>query len=164
MGAASLQRCWHFSRSAADSTTRAARFCLVLIACLAQLWMPVHRPHARGFPAQSVGYGAPATANGPEIVSIGAGQSGVPCPLHGTHAGSRDGNGPPPCNNGNYPCCPCICCSPAHGAMVILPQETARTAYDAPLFSTIAAPPAVLGRLARFAVFAGQPRAPPTLI
>jgi hypothetical protein len=47
--------------------------------------------------------------------------------------------------------------------MGILPQETVRAAYVPPL-SAIAAPPALLGSLARFAVFAGQPRAPPILI
>jgi hypothetical protein len=46
--------------------------------------------------------------------------------------------------------------------MGILPQETARAAY-APS-SAIVAPPAILGSLARFAVFAGQARAPPILI
>jgi hypothetical protein len=44
--------------------------------------------------------------------------------------------------------------------MGILPQETARAA-DAPPLSAIATPPVLLGSLARFAVIAGQPRAPP---
>jgi hypothetical protein len=157
VGAAGLQRCWHFSRSAADSTTRTARFCVVLIACLAQLWMPVQRPHAPGFPAQSVDYGAAATANGPEIVSIGAGQSG-PCPLHGTHAGSQNNNGPAPCPD--CPFCPCPCCAPLHAAIGILPQEISRAGY-APSFSEATRPPPVIGSAARFAVIAGQPRAPP---
>jgi hypothetical protein len=48
--------------------------------------------------------------------------------------------------------------------MGILPQETAaRAAYEPPL-SAIAAPPALLGTLPRFAAFAWQPRAPPILI
>jgi hypothetical protein len=47
--------------------------------------------------------------------------------------------------------------------MGILPQETARTAYALPLSTTVA-PPALLGTRTRFAVFAGQPRAPPILI
>jgi len=47
--------------------------------------------------------------------------------------------------------------------MGILPHETARAAYPPPL-SAIAAPPALLGSLARFAAFAGQPRAPPILV
>jgi hypothetical protein len=45
----------------------------------------------------------------------------------------------------------------------ILPQEMARAA-DAPPLSAIATPPLLLGSLARFAVIAGQPRAPPILI
>jgi hypothetical protein len=48
--------------------------------------------------------------------------------------------------------------------MGILPQETARAAYAPTTLSAIAAPPALLGSLARFAVIAGQPRAPPILI
>jgi hypothetical protein len=44
--------------------------------------------------------------------------------------------------------------------MGILPQETARAAYAPPHSATVA-PPALLGTLKRFAVFAGQPRAPP---
>jgi hypothetical protein len=47
--------------------------------------------------------------------------------------------------------------------MGILPQGMAGAAYAPPL-SAIAAPPALLGSLARFAVIAGQPRAPPILI
>jgi hypothetical protein len=160
VGAASLQRCWHFSRSATDSTTRAARLCLVLIACLAQLWMPAHRPHAPGFPAQAMSYGAAATANGPETVSIGARQSG-PCPLHDTHAGSQNNNGPAPCPD--CPFCPCPCCAPLHAAMGILPQQISRIGFERP-FSEAAPPPAVLGSALRFAVVAGQPRAPPVLI
>ncbi|MFZ3328650.1 MAG: hypothetical protein WA231_23415, partial [Methylocella sp.] len=61
------------------------------------------------------------------------------------------------------PFCPCPCCSHVNAAIGILPQAAARAAY-APQFSTIIAPPARLGSAARFAVFAGQPRAPPLSI
>ncbi len=92
-----------------------------------------------------------------------AGQSSVPCSVHGTRASSNGGDGPAFCHHGDCPFCPCPCYSHVYAAMGILPQETARAAY-APTLSAIPAPPALLGSLARFAVFAGQPRAPPILI
>jgi hypothetical protein len=45
----------------------------------------------------------------------------------------------------------------------ILSQEAAQADY-APLISAFAAPPTLLCPVARFAKFAGQPRAPPVLI
>ncbi len=108
--------------------------------------------------------GAGAEASRLTLLSIDAGQPGVPCALHGAHANSHQGNGPPPCNNGDCPCCPfCPCCAAIHAAMGILPQEVVRADY-APFVSTFAAPPAVLGLITRFVAFAGQPRAPPVLI
>jgi len=104
-----------------------------------------------------------ATGSGFTPARFDAGQSGVPCPLHGTHATSHDGNGPAPCHHGDCPFCPCPCCSHVYAAMGILPQETSRAAYAPPLSATVA-PAALLGSLARFAVIAGQARAPPILI
>lgn len=153
----------HFSRSPARGWTQAARICLVFLACLAQLWMPAQRLHAAGFAAPSVIYGTAAPGSGATPASFDVGQAGVPCALHGTHASSNSG-GPAPCHNDECSFCPCpCCCAQVHAAVGILPQETVRAAY-APLHSTSVAPPALLGSVARFAVFAGQPRAPPILI
>jgi hypothetical protein len=153
----------HFSRSPARGWTRAARCCLVLLACLAQLWMPAQHPHTPGIVAHSVVHETAASSSGVTPASFDAGQSSVPCAIHGNRAGSNGGDGPAPCHHGDCPFCPCCCCSQLHAAMGILPQEAARAAYAPPL-SAIAAPPALLGSLARFAVIAGQPRAPPILI
>jgi hypothetical protein len=151
----------HFSRRPARGWTRAARICLVLLACLAQLSMPAQHPHAPGFAAQSMVHGSAATSTGVTAANFAAGQSSVPCAVHGTRANPNGGDPPAPCH-GNCPFCPCPC-SHVYAAMGILPQETARAAYPPPL-SVIAAPPALLGTLPRFAVFAGQPRAPPILV
>ncbi|MGH6811493.1 MAG: hypothetical protein ACREDM_03830 [Methylocella sp.] len=133
--------------------TRAARCCLVLLACLAQLWL---------LPAQAARSTVTAARSAVTAASFDAGQSSVPCAVHGTRP--SDGNTPAPCPHGDCPFCPCpCCCSHVHAAMGILPQEAARAAY-APPFSTIAAPPVRLGSASRFAVFAGQPRAPPLSI
>ncbi|MGH6856490.1 MAG: hypothetical protein ACRECP_02320 [Methylocella sp.] len=119
-------------------------------------------PHAPGFAAHST---LTAARSGITPARFDVGQSGVPCAVHGTRASSNDGNGGgAPCPDGDCPFCPCpCCCSHVHAAMGILPQEAARAAY-APPFSTIAPPPVRLGSAARFAVFAGQPRAPPLSI
>src|SRR5262249_53692087 len=101
--------------------------------------------------------------SGSTIVSVDAEKPSFPCPLHSTRAKSHHGNSSPPCNNGDCPFCPCPCCAPMHAAMGILSQEAAQADY-APLISAFAPPPTLLCPLARFANFAGQPRAPPVLI
>jgi hypothetical protein len=50
-----------------------------------------------------------------------------------------------------------------HAAIGILPPEMSRAAY-APPFAKLSPPPVLLGSTVRFAVVAGQPRAPPILI
>ena len=126
--------------------------------------MPAQHRHAPGIAAHSVVHETAASSSGVTLASFDAGQSSVPCAVHGTRASPNGGDGPAPCPHGDCPFCPCpCCCSHVYAAMGILPQETARAAYAPPL-SAIAAPPALLGSLARFAVFAGQPRAPPILI
>ncbi len=97
------------------------------------------------------------------LTSFDAGRSRVPCAVHGTRASPNGGDGPSPCPHGDCPFCPCPCWSSVHAAMGILPQGTARAAYAPPL-SAIAAPPVLLGSLARFATFTWQARAPPILI
>ncbi len=165
MRAAGLRPSKHFSRSRATGWTRAARFCLVLLACLAQLLVPAQHRHAPGFAAHSMVHEIAASSSGVTPASFDAGQSSVPCAMHGTRASSGGGNGSAPCPHGDCPFCPCPCCySHVHAAMGILPQETARAAYAPLPLSAIAAPPARLGSLTRFAVFAGQPRAPPILV
>jgi len=162
VGAASLQRRGYFSLNCACSSTRGARLWLVLLACLAQLWMPAQYRHAPAFAAHTVAYGAAATRF--TIASLDEGQFGVPCPLHGRTVNSYDDNGPSHRDHENCPCCACLCCcSLMHAALGILPQETGGAVF-APLLSTIAATPAFLGSYARFAAFAWQPRAPPILI
>ncbi|MDQ6868875.1 MAG: hypothetical protein M3178_10895 [Pseudomonadota bacterium] len=105
-----------------------------------------------------------ATGLGLTPASFDAGQSSVRCAVHGIRASPNGGDGSAPCHHDDCPFCPCrCCCSHVHAAMGILPQETARAAYAPPLSATVA-PPALLGSRTRFAVFAGQPRAPPILI
>jgi hypothetical protein len=154
-----------FSRSPVRGWTRAARICLVILACLAQLWVPAQHRHSPGIAAHSMVHQIAAGSSGVTLASFDAGQSSVPCALHGTRASSNGGDGPAPCHHGNCPFCPCPCCCCSHvpAAIGILPQETARAAY-APPHSAIATPPVLLGSVARFAVIAGQPRAPPILI
>ena len=162
VGAASLQRCGHFLLSCTCSSTRVVRPWLVLLACLAQLWIPAQSRHAPAFATHTIAYSAAAT--GLTIVSVDEGQSGDPCPLRGPRPSSHDSNGPSPCDHENCPCCACLCCcSLMHTALGILPQETARAVF-APLLATIAVPPAFLGALTWSVGFAGQPRAPPILI
>jgi hypothetical protein len=160
--AAGLRPSKHFSRSPARSWTRAARICLVFLSCLALLWMPAQHWHAPGIAAHS---DTATTGLGLTHASFDAGQSSVPCPLHGARASHNGGDGPAPCHHGDCPFCPCpCCCSHVHAATGILPQETARAAYAPLLSATVVAPPALLGSRTRFAVFAGQPRAPPILV
>lgn len=163
MRAANLQCCWHLLPNSAQNRTRVARFWLVLIACLAQVWVPAQNWHARAFTSYSIAYASAPEASGSPQASFGAGQSGVRCPLHGTRASSHDRNGAPPYDGSDCPFCPCSCCAPANAAMGILPPDT--TGADcAPLVSTFAATPAIIGAVARFAAHPGQPRAPPVLI
>jgi hypothetical protein len=153
------------SRSPARGWTRAARCCLVLLACLAQLWTPAQHRHTPGFAAHSMVHETAASSSGVTPASLDAGQSSVPCAVHGTRAGPNRGDGPAPCHHGDCPFCPCpCCCSQLHAAMGILPREMARAAAYAPPVSATLAPPALLGTLKRYVVFAGQPRAPPILI
>ncbi|MGB6327072.1 MAG: hypothetical protein WBG11_15200, partial [Methylocella sp.] len=123
-----------------------------------------YRP-APGFAAPSLVLDSAATGSDLTLASFDAGQSGVPCAVHGTRASPNGGDGPAPCHHDDCPFCPCpCCCSHVHAAMGILPQETLRAAYAPPLSTTVVAPPALLGSRTRFAVFAGRPRAPPILI
>jgi hypothetical protein len=151
------------TRSFARGCVRAARFWLVLFACLAQLWLPAQQGHALGFAAHSMAYGAAPEAPSFTQANFDAGKPGAPCPLHGVHASRHDGSGTPPCHH--CPCCPFCpcCCAPIHAAMGGLPQEFARPDY-VPFVSRFSAPPAILGSVARFAAHPGQPRAPPVLI
>jgi hypothetical protein len=164
MPAASLWRHRRSSRSSASSLARAARFCVVLLACLAQLSAPAQRLHAAAFAPQAVVHETGATGAA-SITRAGiAGPSDVPCPFHTGYAKPPDGgNDGAPCHHRHCPFCPCSWHAPIHAAMGILPQETARAVY-APPFSTFTPPPARFGSPARFAVIAGQPRAPPILI
>jgi len=155
--AASLHR--GVSRSFAKDWTRAVRFCLIAVACLAQLWGTAQHSHALGIASQSALFATSASGSGLTAAGSGADQSSVPC-AH--HASPRDGNGPSPSEN--CPCCGGLCCcSFIDAALGILPQETVRAEY-APLISKTAAPAAFAGFHAQFAGFAGQPRAPPSLI
>ncbi|MGH6936678.1 MAG: hypothetical protein ACRED2_10940, partial [Methylocella sp.] len=104
------------------------RCCLVLFACLAQLWTPAQHRHAPSIAAHSVVLDTANTGSGLTPASFEAGKSGVPCPVHGTRASSNGGDSPPPCHHDDYPFCPCPCCS-LDTAMGNLPQETARAAY-----------------------------------
>jgi hypothetical protein len=156
------------TRSVARDWTRAVRCCLAVIACLAQLMVAAqYHQHAPGFAAHAMVHEAASSSSGVTAASFHAEQSGVPCAFHGTRANDGNGSGGAPCPccpHGDCPFCPCpCCCSHVNAAIGILPQETARAAYTPP-FSTIIAPPARLGSAARFAVFAGQPRAPPLSI
>ena len=159
--ATGLRPSQHFSRSPARGWTRAARCCLVLLACLAQLWMPAQHRHAPGFAAHSMVPLPPRLRRLRSRASMRVNQAfparctaPVPAPM-----AARPRALPPR----RLPLLPCPLLPPVHAAIGILPHETARAAYAPPL-SAIAAPPALLGSLARFAAFAGQPRAPPILI
>jgi hypothetical protein len=159
--AADLRPSKHFSRSPARGWTRAARICLVLLACLAQSWMPAQQRHAPGIAAHSVVYDTATTGSGLTPASFDAGRSGVPCAVPSTRASPNGGDGPAPCHHDDCPFCPCF--SQVHAAMGILPQEMSRAGY-APPYSQVAPPPVRLGSAARFATFTWQPRAPPILI
>lgn len=142
---------------------RGACLGLGLLACLAQLQAPGlarpapdHAAHAVVSKAGSDG------AAGAPVASLAGDETSVPCPLHAAKASPGHGaNSPAPCPNGDCPCCPC--CAPLHAAIGILPQAMSRAGH-APAFAVIARPPMRLGSPSRFAVIAGQPRAPPILI
>jgi len=154
-----------FLRGHAQEWARAARFCLGLLACLAQVSAPA--------------LGSPALTNAAHAIvaneeadgaarntHLAASQAGVPCPHHGAKASPDHGtNSPAPCcPGGGCPFCPCPCCAPLHAAAGILPQEISRANYT-PFVSHVSLPPPVrLGSALRFALIAGQPRAPPILI
>jgi hypothetical protein len=125
--------------------------------------MTAQHPHTLGFAAHSVVHETAASSSRVTPASFDAGQSSVPCAVHGPRASPNGGDDPAPCHHGDCPFCPCPCCSQVYAAIGILPQETARAAYAPPL-SAIAAPPVLLGSLARFAAFAWQSRAPPILV
>lgn len=157
--ATGLRSTQNLSRRSARGWTRAIRCCLVLLACTAQLWMTAQPRQLPGFAAHFTV--SAVRSSGVTLASFDAGQSSVHCALHGTSASTNGGDGPAPCRHGDCPDCPC--CAPIDAAIGMLPHEAAPAGYPPP-FSAIAAPPARLGPLARFAVFAGQPRAPPILI
>ena len=146
------------SRNTASAWSRAARCCLVLLACLAQLLVPAQHRHAPAIASHSIVFIPAATSSGLTLASFDAEQSGVRCAPDFAHSGSHDDGTPPPCQHDNCPCCPTV-----HAAAGILPAETTRVVY-APRLSEAVAPPARLGTFKRFAAFAGQPRAPPILI
>lgn len=146
------------SRNAASAWSRAARCCLVLLACLAQLLVPAQHRHAPAIASHSIVFITAATSSGLKLASFDAEQSGVRCAPDLAHSGSHDDGTPPPCQHDNCPCCPTV-----HAAAGILPADTTRVAY-APRLSEAVAPPALLGTITRFAAFTGQPRAPPILI
>src|SRR5208283_152046 len=83
----------HYSllRSFARGFTRMICCCLVLLACLAQLWMSAQYRHTPGFAAHAMVSRAAAEASSLTLGSIDAGQPGVPCALHGAHASSHQG-------------------------------------------------------------------------
>src|SRR5262249_7016102 len=141
---------------------RVPRLCLAVVACLAQLPGPV--PHFQ-VPLHPIFSNAGTNgAAGAAPASLAARQSGVPCALHGARTSPDNGaNSPAPCPNGDCPFCPCPCYAPLQCALGVLPQGMSRAAY-APSFSAIPLPPIRLGSALRFAVIAGQPRAPPILI
>ena len=148
----------HYSllRSFARGFTRTICCCLVLLACLAQLWMSAQYRHTPGFVAHAMVSRAAAEGLQPYAWKHRCGATGRslraswrPCqlPSRATALSLRQ-------QGRDCPCCPfCPCCTAVHAAMGILPQEMAR-ADDAPFVSTFAAPPAVLGLITRFVAFA----------
>jgi hypothetical protein len=159
--AARLRRRRYLSPSSVCGWTRAVRFWLVLLTCLAQFAQHWHAP---AFAAHSMAYATAAAGSGVRLANVDAGQLGVPCAVHGARANPNDGgNGGAPCPCRDCPFCPCPCCAPLHAAIGILPQEMSRAAYALP-FAKVAPPPVRLGAAIRFAVVSGQPRAPPILI
>jgi hypothetical protein len=132
--------------------TRAARCCLILLACLAQSLVIAQHRHAPVIASYST---VAATESAPQLANIDLEKSRVLCAPDFAHAGSSGHGAPLPCQEDNCPCCP-----PVNGATAILPFETAR-AVDPPRLSKTIAPPAFRGALPRLVSVDGQPRAPP---
>ena len=141
-----------------SSRTRVARFWLLLVACLAQLWMPPHDEHMRGVAAHVLSSHSDAASSGLATSSISAAKADIRCSPAGAQSGSHDGDAPAPCQQDNCPCCPLV-----HATVGILPQEAAFAGF-APLLAKTVTPPARLGAFNSSPAFAGQPRAPPVLI
>jgi hypothetical protein len=149
------------SQRVARDWSRAARLCIALITCLAQLSVTAqHRP-VPGLAAPAMVYDTSAAGSGNMPARFDTAHASVPCAHHGI--GARDSNNPVPCPCRDCPFCPCPCCAPLHAAIGILPQEMSRAAYT-PRFAKIAPSPVRLCAAVRFAIVAGQPRAPPILI
>ena len=147
------------SQCVARDWSRAARLCIALIACFAQLSVTVQHRSVPGPAAPAMVYGTAAAGSGDTPARFDTAHASVRCPLHGI--GARDSNSPAPRHHGDCPLCPC--CAPLYAAIGILPQDMSWAVY-APRFAKLAPPPVLLGSAARFAVIAGQPRAPPILI
>ncbi len=137
---------------------RRARFCLALFACLSQLSAPVQQRLAPSVAASFSGYNTVHTHSGIAQAQFDTAHGSVPCAAH--RSGTGGSNDPAPCHR-DCPFCPC--CMMLHAAIGVLPQGMSRTAY-APPFSKRGPTPLRLGSSERFAIVAGQPRAPPVLI
>jgi hypothetical protein len=148
----------NLTRYAARGWPRAARFCLVLFACLSQLSVTTQHRLVPGVAASATGYSASHPHLGFTPARSERAQASVPCAAH--RSATSGSNDPAPCH-GDCPFCPC--CATLHAAIGILPPEMSRTAYARP-FSKLGPPPLRLGSSERFAIVAGQPRAPPVLI
>jgi hypothetical protein len=138
------------TRSSSKGWTRAFRCCLILLACFAQLLVPVQHRHAPGIASYPTVFASAATGSGLE-------KSGVRCTTTFDHAGSHDDGAPAPCQHDDCPCCPPV----HHAAAGILPAEIIHAAYTPLLAKTLAPPPALLGSFTRPTAFEGQRRAPP---
>ena len=158
MQAVGLRYPLHRGRTRGSSRTRVARFWLLLVACLAQLWMPPHDEHMRGVAAHVLSSHSDAASSGLATSSISAAKADIRCSPAGAQSGSHDGDAPAPCQQDNCPCCPLV-----HATVGILPQEAAFAGF-APLLAKTVTPPARLGAFNSSPAFAGQPRAPPVLI
>lgn len=156
--AASFQRPIHriFLPSFSRGWASAARRSFILLACLAQLLLPLQQGH--GFAPQSAGVTLAATDTRVALTGFNDVKPSLRCAF-AAHGGSQNHGAPAPCCQHDN----CACCPSAHSAAGILPSETTRAAYTPRLFEAVA-PPVHLGAIARFAAFAGQPRAPPILI
>jgi hypothetical protein len=137
---------------------RAARYFVVLVACLVQSWTPAEQRHAPAFAAHVIAPEPGAASSDLANASLGAGKSDIRCSRLGDPSSSDHGKAPIPCQHDN-----CPCCSLVHAAIGVLLQDAARAIYT-PRLSTTVAPPSLLGVLTRFEAFSGQPRAPPILI
>jgi hypothetical protein len=144
------------TRSSPAGGTRAVRCCLILLACFAQLLVPVQHRHTPGIASHSTVLSSAAASSGLSLTNFDPEKSGVRCAPASVHAGSQDGGVPVPCQHDDCPCCP-----PVHHAAGILPAVITHAAYTPLLAKTLAPPPALLGSFTRPTAFDGQPRAPP---